>query len=170
MNWLPPLLTLQGCGGWTGLLEAAHQRYLEDFFYTLPRFIGRAIKLRRTPVTDSKEAAFWHLIQEGESEDDRTPSMERCERIAWVRALIEAAGDATRVRLWSSMRQTGRGPKLHWVIALPDFSYMVVLRDDGETLLLLTAYPVERERRRLKLKREYEEWRALTPKGSQKGS
>ncbi len=37
-----------------------------------------------------------------------------------------------------------------------DFSYVVVLADRGEYVLLWTAYCVEQEHRRQKLRREYE--------------
>ena len=156
--WLSPLLILDGCGGWDALLEAAHQQYLNDFGYATPRFRGRPIMLRRTPVEKSKEAAFWHLISEGEKEEDRTPSISRCERLAWVRLMIESASDESRVRVWNAMRPTGRGPKQHWVIALPDFSYVVILRETGNGLLLLSAYPVERGHRRATFERQYLEW------------
>jgi hypothetical protein len=46
------------------------------------------------------------------------------------------------------------------VIALEDFSYIVVLADRGKYLLLWTAYCVEQEHRRAKLRREYERYSA----------
>lgn len=42
------------------------------------------------------------------------------------------------------------------MIALGDFSYVVVLADRGDYVLLWTAYCVEMEHRRQKLRREYE--------------
>ena len=46
------------------------------------------------------------------------------------------------------------------VITLSDFSYVTVVADRGEYVLLWTAYCVEQEHRREKLRREYEEYAA----------
>jgi hypothetical protein len=52
------------------------------------------------------------------------------------------------------------------LIALPGFEYVVVLqeRDDKQAghryFLLLTAYPVEHEHQRQKLRREHDAWAA----------
>jgi len=46
------------------------------------------------------------------------------------------------------------------VLAVEDFSYVVVLADRGTFLLPWTAYCVDREHQRRKLQKEYEERRA----------
>jgi hypothetical protein len=46
------------------------------------------------------------------------------------------------------------------LIALPDFSYLVVLSLRGENApMLITAYDVEYERQRNRLKKEWEAWK-----------
>lgn len=55
--------------------------------------------------------------------------------------------------VWRSERA---GDKDRVVIALADFSYVVVLADRGEYVILWTAYCVEHEHRRGKLRKEYE--------------
>ncbi len=46
------------------------------------------------------------------------------------------------------------------VMAIPDFSYVVVLADRGSYVLLWTAYYVEHDHRRRKLEAEHGEWHA----------
>lgn len=52
------------------------------------------------------------------------------------------------------------GDKGRIVIALADFTYIVVLADRGKYVILWTAYCVEQEHRRGKLRKEYERSRA----------
>jgi hypothetical protein len=53
------------------------------------------------------------------------------------------------------------GNETRYVLALVDFSYIVVVADRGEFVLPWTAYCVDREHRRVKLRKEYDEyWRA----------
>jgi len=54
--------------------------------------------------------------------------------------------------VWWRKERKGAGRML---IALLDFSYVVVLADRGEYILLWTAYCVEQEHRRRKLRIEY---------------
>jgi len=155
MNWLPALIDCNGDG--EQALERVHEQYQADFLVRGLRFRGAPIQLRTGPRTQGKDACFWHLISEGESEEDRTPDFRRCERIGWVRAVIERAENQNDLPVWEQERK-GR---TNVVIALPDFSYIVVLAKRGPKLktpyfVLLTAHYVEHEHRRVKLRKEYE--------------
>jgi len=156
LEWLPPLICLADYGGdWNAYLEAIYREYVRDFHCRLPRFDGRRVGLKRMPESAGKCCTFWHFISEGNVEADRLPDMRRCERIRWPRPLLdEAVGPGVRVRVWSNRR----GKEARWVIALSDFSYVLILADRGEFLLPWTAYHVEFRNRRDQLRREYEAW------------
>ena len=139
-------------GDWPIYMEAIYAIFKNDFVDTKPTFPGRRVGLKRHPITEGKEATFWHFISEGYAEEMRVPDLRRCERIAWPRPIIEAV-QSKSVYLW----QTARGNEKRIVIALTDFSYVVVLADRGDYVLPWTAYCVERAHRREKLRREYEE-------------
>ncbi len=79
------------------------------------------------------------------------PDLRRCERIRWPRSIIEGA-DTKYVKSWKNSR---KGEE-RLVLALEDFSYVVVLADRSDYVLLWTAYCVEYEHRRRKLREEYE--------------
>ncbi len=51
-----------------------------------------------------------------------------------------------------------RGSDERILIALPDFSYLVVLADRGDFVLLWTAYPVEHDHQKRKLWKECNAW------------
>ena len=157
-SWLPPLMPFEDFGGdWPRYLEALYAVFRSNFCGRLPDFQGRPLALKRHPLSQGKEATFWHFIQEGEVEDDRTPDLRRCERIRWPRPVIEAHADSGRVRLWCERRSArGRGQEGRWQLALPDFSYLVVLADRGRFLLPWTAYHLERPHERRKLEQRWQ--------------
>ena len=151
-GWLPALVLFESYGGnWDEYVEAIYQYFRRDFLETKPSFESKRVGLKRHPVEQGKEATFWHLISEGESESGRVPDIRRCERIRWPRPMIEAVTGG-RVRCWRNQRNKDA----RVVIALDDFSYLVVLADRGRYVLLWTAYSVEREHMRRKLRKEYD--------------
>jgi len=110
------------------------------------------MSLKKHPRVRGYSATFWHFITEGTvPEPQREPVEERCERIRWPRPIIDAV-DSQRVRCWTNTRK-GR---LRILLALPDFSYLVVLADRGDYVLPWTAYPVTQLHRQRKLRREWE--------------
>jgi hypothetical protein len=154
--WLPELITLREFeGDWLAYLEAIYEIFCKDFVRSTPSYPGKRFALKRHPMDRGKEATFWHLIQEGRVEQDRTPDLRRCERIRWPRPIVEAIGN-DRVRLWRNQR--GRHERI--VVAIEDFSYVVILDDRDDYVLLWTAYCVEQEHQRQKLEREYQAWKS----------
>ena len=149
---LPPLVLLEDCeSNWHQYLETIYQFFCQDFVSSKPNFEGKRFALKRHPIIKGKEATFWHMISEGNVEDERLPDLRRCERIRWPRPMIEAL-ESSHIKWWRNKRKEEE----RIVIALEDFSYVVVLADRGEYVLLWTAYCVEQEHRRQKLQREYE--------------
>ena len=107
-DWLPPLISLGDYGGdWGAYLEAVYECFKQDFVYGKPVFQGRRLGLKRHPLSHGKEATFWHMIQEGAVEEDRTPDLRRCERIRWPRPTIEHDGDDA-VKVWRNRRRIVR--------------------------------------------------------------
>lgn len=156
--WLPPLVLLEECGGdWGAYEEVLYGWFRKDFLESKPRWPGKRVALKRHPLANGKEATFWHFIQEGKVEEDRTPDLRRCERIRWPRPVMEAfPGEATASNEGIIWWQNRRGTETRFILTLPDFSYVVVVADRGEFVLPWTAYCVEREHQRRKLRRECE--------------
>jgi hypothetical protein len=154
-SWLPELVEFDW-NSYGESIERAYRVFLRDFGSSSarPKFQGRTLNLKRHPEYEGKSATFWHFVTEGKVEEARTPVRERVERIAWPRALIvEAANAPPRVCVWPNQRP---GASKRWVLALMDFSYVVILDDRDEYLLPWTAYPVSHEHQRRKLRKEYE--------------
>jgi hypothetical protein len=154
-EWLPPLVLLGDYGGdWDAYLNAIYAYFKRDFVDSKPAFEGRRLGLKRYPLTHEKEATFWHMIQEGRIEDERTPDLRRCERIRWPRPIIEHA-DEPAVKVWRNQR--GREERV--CLWFEDEDYLVVLADRGGYILPWTAYLVEQPHRKRKLQKEYEDYR-----------
>ncbi len=156
LTWLPPLLEFGG--EWSSYCEKLYAVFTTDFMGTTrPSFRGRPVSApwRNDVAGEGKSGTFWHLVSEGGRELDRTPDMRRCERLPWIRALIEAADDG-RICVWVD---TERGDR-RWKIALSDYSYVVILADRGKYLTVITAFHIEREHQREKLSDEHKRARA----------
>jgi hypothetical protein len=154
-SWLPPLIRLEDYGGnWERFIEAVYARFYEDFIASQPKFMGQWVCCRRDPIMDGKEAGFWHCTSDGLDEINRTPDLRRCERIAWVRAVIDNCDDPT-IDHWTNMRGTD---KRHLLWLEEDF--LVILaertrqRDGFRYMQLVTAYCTPEEHRRRKLRAE----------------
>ncbi len=146
--------------------NAVYARYCADFRTSAPAWpvAGNPLSIRRHPEIDDRCRTYVHITSEGSVEDERTPDLARCERISWPRLIIEEFGrvypakSSDRIAWWMSTRTTRRGVETSYVIALADFSYVVVLGARKGYTLLTTAYPVEYSSRRAKLQRECEEY------------
>lgn len=153
-GWLPALLELNDYGGdWPGYLEAVYARFRLDFVETTLNFRGEPVRIG-AQLIDGKERTFWHAISEGDAEANRTPDLRRCERIGWIRAMIEHENDEAIL----SWPQT-RGARQRHALWLRNAEFIVVLEKRPGCWWLWTAYPTERPHTQRKLMREYEAWR-----------
>ena len=150
-------------GDWEQYLDYLYSRYSAAFIQSHPQWPEPAQRWvrKKHPEIDGMCGTFWHIITEGDS-DSRVPDVDRCERIDWPRALLDAFCASYpqrtdgRIVWW----RTERGGKKRIVIALWDFSYVVVIDDRPKYAMLWTAYPVERRHRRDSLRREHDDyWR-----------
>ena len=153
-DWLPPLVLLEDFGGdWNRFLETIYDYFKKDFIDSRPLFRGTRLALKRHPVSQGKEATFWHLTSGGQDEATRTPDLRRCERIRWPRPIIEQA-DAKGLKVWVSIRN--KEDRIHIWLEAED--YVVVLAKRKDYLLPWTAFLVTYDHTRRRLRKEFEEY------------
>ncbi len=154
VQWLPPLVLLRDHGGeWERYLEAVYAWFKQDFINSKPVFQGRRLGLKRHPLTDGKEATFWHMTSEGQDEENRLPDLRRCERIRWPKPIIENDSDP-ELKVWAEPR--GKQQRIHiWFEAE---GYLVVLDDRGEYILPWTAFFIEHEHERRKYNKRWKRY------------
>ena len=158
-EWLPPLVYLDQFGGeWHRYIEAVYAYFKVDFIDSKPRFQNKAIRLKRYPILEDKEATFWHITSEGRTESQRIPDLRRCERIRWPRPIIEHSNDES-IRCWSNVRGNARRRNERRIVLwFYDEDFVVVLADRGRYVLLWTTYYISWSHTRKKLLKDYEEW------------
>lgn len=160
VDWLPKFVYLHDCGGdHKRYLDAVFAIFYRDFIQSQPKLDGKWVRCRRDPIVDGKEAAFWHCVSEGPNEETRDLAIERCERIGWVRAVIEHA-ENQHVDHWTNQRHN-QTRHLLWL----DEQYLVILeersrkRDGFHYMQLITAYCTRGKPRKRKLRKERDEAR-----------
>ncbi len=162
--WLPAIIRLDMHeGDWQRFIDAVYAVFNRDFIASQPRFRGKWVRCRRDPIYDGKEAGFWHCTSESsESIDEtrRTPDLRRCERIGWVRAVIEHSDDAG-IDVW--VRDDGRKGRAVHIWFNEEFLVVLGERQKGRRYQLVTAYCTDREHTIRKKRREREAYKRLTP-------
>lgn len=149
--WLPALVLFNAFGGnWQLYEDALYEHFRQDFIESEPAFPGRTWAVKRHPESKGKACTFWHIVSEGSDEDERLPDLRRCERIRWPRPMIDAHAQPS-VRIWRNTRRRSN----RVLIALHDFSYVVVLEDRRKYIMLWTAYHVEHAWQRQQMQKEY---------------
>jgi hypothetical protein len=151
INWLPELVLLEDVDGvWTAYLERVYSIFSSDFIKNRVLYKNKVVSIRKYPITDGKEQAFWHLISDGGVEDERVVDIERCKRIRWPKPVIETT-DLSDYWVWENQR----GSEKRILLYIHEERYLVVLGVRNGYFLLCTAYFVEQNHRHIKLYNEY---------------
>lgn len=152
---LPDLILLEYyAGDFNKFLNAVYSLFKADFIENKPVFRGMRLGLKRHPITDGKEATFWHMTSEGDDEENRDPDLRRMERIKWPAFLINNS-EHPYLKVWENKR----GNKNNILIFHVEAHYLVILRKGKDYLLPWTAYLIEHNARKNKLLKEYEAYK-----------
>lgn len=155
----PDLLQFNAFGGdWPAYEAELHRIFMAEIASGNLQFRGVRVGCRRNPEAAGRWASFWHLVQEGRVEDERLPDLRRCERIRWVRWIIEKAPAHAEINEWQNTRGTETNTLL-WYRE----EYLVVLAQRQGYWLLRTAYCTEQDGRIDKLRRERDAFHRARP-------
>jgi len=152
IEWIPELVLFEQASGiWQKYLDLLYSYYASDFIDTVVYRNGTRIGIRKYPFSEGKEKSFWHLVSNGEIEEERQIDFRRCERIRWPRPVIEHS-ECEDIWIWNNQR----GSEKRLLLYLHEERYLVVLGIRNGYFLLCTAYYVEQEHRHEQLRQEYE--------------
>ena len=150
----PDLLSFDAFGGdWQAYENELHRIFMDEIARAGLRFRGHGVNCRRIPETAGRWASFWHLVQEGRVEAERTPDLRRCERLRWVRWVIENAPLHPDIDEWQNRRRNEVNTLL-WYRE----EYLVVLAQRRNYWLLRTAYCTDQPHRIQRLRRERDDF------------
>lgn len=141
-------------GDWDSYVDHIYSLYRLTILQSDLRFRNLTVKPRFTPETQGKHYGFWHITSEGEVEEEREPDLRRCERIRWVKWLIENVDNFDEISCWEEKRSN----KLEIVIWLEVEQYVVILSERRDYWLLKTAYLAIKSRKIKQLKRNREKF------------
>ena len=150
---LPDLMPLQG--EWADYVEAIYQIYVEQVANGGLTFNSLRVTCQFRPESQGKHFGFWHVISEGELEDNRLPDLRRCERITWIAYLIVNIETDTEVSWWENKR----GRDTHTVIWHEAENFVVILAKRNGYYLLKTAYCPQSGRVKSFKKERYNYWK-----------
>lgn len=152
---LPRLVALSG--DWSSYVERIYKIYLATIVNGGLEVDGYPVKCRFHPPSKGKGFGFWHIIQEGLTEEERTPDLRRCERIEWVSWIIMQLGKDTRITWWEEKR----GHEKYKLLWLEEEDYLIILAKRKNYWLLKTAYLTDKSHKRKQLQRNREIYWAI---------
>jgi hypothetical protein len=119
----------------------------------------RQLSFRRQPTIDNRHAIFWHIVSTGnQGERLRRVDFNRCRRIHWIRPLIEQFNldYPYRGRNYLNWWVSSRRGNPRYMLVNSDFTYVTIVEERNSYALLITAFPIEYDHRRDKMRREHE--------------
>jgi hypothetical protein len=152
-DWLPPALDYADYNGaWDNFLLDVYAAFKRDFINSRPQLEGFPVVFDGR-ISDGMEEGFWHVTSQTDREiGERVQDFRRCERIVWLRPIIEHPDEET-ISFWKNRR----GKEIRLLLWLEAFDYLVVLSERPRVRVLVTAYCTDREHIRRKLRQERDE-------------
>lgn len=134
-------------------MEALYAIFRRDFIDSPASYRGHGVWF--FPEKDrGKENIFWHLVErDDKATGARLPDFRRSERLPWARPMLDNLGQP-EILDWD-YEEGDRS--IHTYVWLKDFDYLIVMKKypNGQRRLI-TAYYVDYENTRRKLRKKYE--------------
>lgn len=153
-SWLPDIISFSDYNSdWKKYVEKIFEIFKNDFINFKPSYQNKPVLFDNRQI-NNYPACFWHLITEDKIKDcDRVSenniSLLRCERICWIKPIIENYTDQI-VSVWENERKR----KLNTIFLLENFDYVVILTNVKNKFYLVTAYYTNQFHTKIKLLKE----------------
>ncbi len=168
-DWLPELVCVDP---WTNITyDMLYEIFCRDIRDHNLRYFDNSVWIFRE-MEDGREKIFWHLTTRSEKKikiprrkkkfyppdqiylnEERYPDLRRCERLPWVRALIEQAGDEEMLT-WDYEEGD---LNIHTYLWLIHFDFAVIMKKyPDNSRRLITAFYIDNSYKRQDFERKYE--------------
>ena len=156
-TWLEPLTRLEDFGGDPAAYIAHLFSIFErDFINSKPQFKGKSV-LHDKANEGGKPRAFNHITtEEDRKTKQRGLSLRRCERIGWIKTIIEHADDPA-VLVWQREQATKKKWAMRTYLFLEQDDFLVVMQEIKYGHYLITAIYVDNPVQKQKHLKAYEE-------------
>ncbi|MFA4999437.1 MAG: hypothetical protein WC519_01785 [Parcubacteria group bacterium] len=152
--WLTPIIKLdEFLGDWNAYNNHLFTIFKKDFMDSQPMFHNKPVFLGDQRILNGKPECFWHVTSEKDKQTgERVPNLRRCERIAWIRPIIDHANDP---EVWEWPKQHEREIRYNLFLEKEDFLVVLVER---KNFYLVTAIYIDYPHNKKRLKNEYQEY------------
>lgn len=149
-SWLSPLVRLEDFKGDSdAYLKALFSIFERDFVTSSPEYDGKPV-LYDKGDDNGKPRAFVHVTTEEDKQSgDRVLSLRRCERIAWIRPIIEHHDDPA-ILVWKKEQVTNRRKALRVYFFFAQEDFLLILEKLKHGHYLITAIYVDNPRQKEK--------------------
>ena len=164
--WLPPINPYDFELDYKVYEASLYQKYKADFISTHPLFEGKIVKVRFLPIIDGYEESFIHFTCKNyENVDNREPDFKRCERLHWIRKVIEnylckgicSETDCEGIKIWEEPWKMYK--RVHFLFE--EERYLVIIEKREKYNLLITAYYLEYDNALEKQLKRYEQYKTV---------
>lgn len=158
-EWLSPLLKLEDFGGdATAYLDSLFEVFTSSFITTPLMFRGRRVFYDGTDF-NGKPKAFDHITTETNKETgERDLCLRRCERIGWIKDIIENCNDSA-VLVWEKeYYPQGKGAQKRTLLFLEQENFLIVLNELKNGQMLVTAIYVDYPNKKRRHLADYQEY------------
>lgn len=143
-------------GDYERYIERVYEIFAQDFIQNRLYFRRLPVRFKRLPEFQNRSCTFYHITHTGSDEQNRTPDLRRCERIGWVRPVIEQC-DNWNLKVWEQLRK-GKIRICIWLDLEGEPDLVVILDKRSDCVLLWTVFTLTYEHEKRKKLREYQEW------------
>lgn len=151
--WLPPLVEYNDYCDFDTYIEALYQIYLTEYVQCSDlRLRNKRMKRRQEPIVKGKEAFFWHICGE-ENSQKSDGTFNRHKRIRWPKAVLLNRHDSL-IKTWSEIAHGGKNNNKRYYLWFND-EYLVVIEERDYYFLWITAFPTDREHTKRKLQKDF---------------
>ncbi|NOH15466.1 hypothetical protein [Clostridium cochlearium] len=167
-KWLPKIISLSEFGGdWHKYDNYLYELFREDFIESTPIFNEKPVRIRKHPMQGDKEQAYFHVTSVDSSKtsadpNDRIPDIRRCERILWIRKILENyncnenCDGFNKIKTWNMPYKMYQ--RVHFLFE--DYRFLVIIEEREDYCLLISAFYIEYDHTLRKKLKEYEKYKA----------
>lgn len=158
-SWLPELFKYDNRKSIEEYYNEVYEIFKRDFITSKPVLFGKNIGLQKEPMVNGKPQTFHHMTTEdicnnkNKQSKLRNIAFDRCERIAWNRAIIDSGYVGLKI-----FRETRSRNRKNLIIFFEEKDFVIVLREAPTYYVFITSYPIKYKNKKRQLQKSYEKY------------
>lgn len=154
---MPACILLEDCDNdWNKYLDLLYREYLKDFSDENLIHKGNRVKTLTELDYTMRQQTFNHITTKGSF--DRLYNKQRCERLKWIRPIIEGNCDECATFYYFPDLNWKKGKSRRYMLWCVDYDFVVILEQRNDVFFLITAYCIVYENKRKDLKNKYNQY------------